>query len=119
MMQAWIRNRAKTRKDGRTVIVTSVSFDVQVFEQLCNRVHRERQRSTIVTEAIRHVLAIPGWVEATLAGQPMEPAAKPPRDAPSSNSQIHARGGVDGPTTKKSPSRNAAPSKRGTSQPRK
>jgi hypothetical protein len=119
-MQAWIRNRAKTRKDGRMVFVTSVSFDVELFDELSNRVPRERQRSAIVNAAIRYCLALPGWLDSIqkrLAGE--ELAVENARAAPSSNSRIHARGGVEGPKTKRSPgsrppkSKGARSSKRG------
>jgi len=119
-MQAWIRNRAKTRKDGRTVFVTSVAFEALVFEALCNAVPRERLRSAIVNEAIRYCLAKPGWLDAMfarLAGGELAPASA--RAAPSSNSLIHARGGIEGPKTKRSPgsrlpkSKAVASSKRG------
>ena len=102
-MQAWIRNRAKTRKDGRMVFVTSVAFDAHLFEQLANAVPRERQRSAIVNEAIRHALATPGWVESTLTRLGGEEPERP-REPPSSNSLIHARGGIDAPQTRRSPS---------------
>ncbi len=106
-MQTWIQKRAKKRRDGRMVLVTSVSFEAQVFEQLSNLVTRERHRSAVVNEAIRYVLALPGWLEATMArlsGE--EPATPRPLEPPSSNSRIHARGGVDGPQTRRSPSSN-------------
>lgn len=109
-MQAWIRNRAKTRKDGRKVFVTSVSFDVELFDELSNRVPRERQRSAIMNEAIRYCLAIPGWLDAILrrlAGEKLAPASA--RAVPSSNSRTHARGGVEGPKTKRSPGSSRPP----------
>lgn len=124
-MQAWIRNRAKTRKDGRTVFVSSVSFDLEVFDELSKCVHRERQRSAIINEAIRYCLAIPGWRDAILrrlAGEKLAPMSARP---PSSNSRIHARGGVEGPKTKRSPgsrppkSKAARSSKRGGGVQRK
>lgn len=115
-MQAWIQKRAKKRRDGRMVFVTSVSFEAQVFEQLSNLVTRERHRSAVVNEAIRYVLALPGWLESTMArlsGE--EPATQRPHEPPSSNSRIHARGGVDGPQTRRSPSssRKRTPSGKG------
>jgi len=110
-MQAWIKSRSRTRKDGRMVFITSVVFDAHVFNELCNRVYRERHRSAIVTEAVRDALSRPGWIEAALlriSGE--EHAAESPqgdapsREVPSSNSRIHARGGVEGPATRRSPS---------------
>jgi len=126
-MQAWIQMRAKTRRDGRLVFITSVAFDAHVFDALCLRVHRERQRSGIVSEAVRDALSRPGWIEATLlriSGD--ELAVENVRDVPSSNSRIHARNGADGPATRRSPasrppSRKAPSSKGGkkTKTPRK
>ena len=104
-MQAWIQMRAKRRKDGRLVFVTSVGFDAYVFDALCLRVHRERQRSGIVNEAVREALERPGWVEATLLRISGDARAlETTRDVPSSNSRIHARNAADGPATRRSPS---------------
>ena len=108
-MQAWIRSRSKTRKDGRMVFITSVVFDAHVFNELCNRVHWERHRSAIVTEAVRDALSRPGWVEAALLRISGEEHAAdgarevPSRDAPSSNSRVHARSAGNGPATRRSP----------------
>lgn len=126
-MLAWIKRRAKMRKDGRLVLVTSVVFDASVFSELCMHVTRDDgQRSDIVNKAMRDALATPGWIESAIAGSSelfpiaFERAKKPP----SSDSRIHARGGVEGPATKRSPtsrpaSRPAAPSKRAPKTQRK
>jgi hypothetical protein len=121
-MKPWLERRAKTRKNGRTVVVTSVVFDTEVFEELCHYVDQDKsQRSEIVNKAVRDALATPGWIASAVA----RPAESRPvmigrsKQPPSSNSRIHARGGINGPTTKKSPSPKSVLSKRGKSQPSK
>lgn len=120
-MKPWLKRRAKTRKNGRTVVVTSVVFDTQVFETLCNYVDLDKaQRSEIVNKAVRDALATPGWLESAFAGssEPYPITFECTPKPPSSNSRIHARGGVEGPATRRSsasrpPSKPAASSKRG------
>jgi hypothetical protein len=126
-MLEWVKRRAKTRKDGRMVLITSVVFDADVFNELCKYITRDDgQRSDIINKALRDSLATPGWIESARA-DPFEPRAiaftRTPKP-PSSNSRIHARGGIEGPKTKRSPasrppkSKAARSSKRGKGTPR-
>lgn len=62
-MKAWVRRRAKRRRDGRLVLVTSVVFDAEVFDELCDWVEEDQQRSAVVNAAVKFALGVPGWVE--------------------------------------------------------
>jgi len=66
-VKAWVKKRAKQRKDGRLVLVTTVVFDAQVFDDLYGRVAVDGQRSAVISEALRYALGVPGWLEGTLA----------------------------------------------------
>jgi len=104
-MLEWVKRRAKTRKYGRMVLITSVVFDADVFNELCKYITRDDgQRSDIINKALRDSLATPGWIESAREDQlkPKSIAFKPTQP-PSSNSRIHARGGIEGPKTKRSP----------------
>ena len=115
-MLSWIRRRVKQRKDGRTVFVTTVVFDAFVFSNLCELVEEDRQRSAVITEAVRHVLTVPGWLDSTILRLAGEEAVV--GDAPSPKRRLRKRNSKDGPATRRSPSSRprAASAKR---QPRK
>jgi hypothetical protein len=69
------RHKAKTPKDGRVVLITSVVFDADVFNESCKYITRDDgQRSDVINKAVRDSLATPGWIESAHA-DPFEPRA--------------------------------------------
>ena len=111
-VQAWVRKRAKRRRDGRLVLVTTVVFEAAVYDELRKRVLAERFRSAIVSEAVRHALGTPGWLDEALVRLAGEDEEVPSTRTPSTRrSGAPRRGPVAGVPSSRAPSsRRGAPS---------
>jgi len=101
-MQPWVRRRAKKRKDGRMVVVTTVVIEADVLSDLSKRVDQPRLRSALISDAIRFAMASPGWLEAATARANHEEWAEYGNGPASKSTASSSRRGA--PSTPRAPS---------------